>query len=112
MKTDTFFSKFIALKSHMEIIKTLSYKLRLFGVPIDSPTDVSCNNQSVVNNTTNIESNLNNNLNSLDFHTVQWVVAANILRLGNFHTSENTADPYTKLISAYKREHHFGNWTY
>ena len=96
----------------MEGITTLRYKLRMFGVPIDGPVDILCDKQSVVNNTTNVDSKLNKKHNSLAFHAVRWAVAANILRLGKFHTSENITDPYTKLLSAYKRDHHFGNWIY
>ena len=112
VETSTFSSEFIALKSCMEGITTLRYKLRMFGVPIDGPADVLCDNQSVVNNTTNIESKLHKKHNSLAFHAVRWAVAANILRVGKVHTSENLTDPYTKLLSAYERDHHFGNWTY
>ena len=59
VETSTFSSEFIALKSCMEGITTLRYKLNMFGVPIDGPADVLCDNQSVVNNTSNVESKLN-----------------------------------------------------
>ena len=69
--------------------------------------NVHNDNQSVVNNTTNIESKLHKKHNSLAFHAVRWAVSANILRVGKVHTSENLTDPYTKLLSAYERDHRF-----
>ena len=110
--TSTFSSEFIALKSCMEGITSLRYNLRMFGVEIDGPANVLCDNHSVFNDTTNIRSKLNRKHNSLAFHAVRWAVAVNILRLGKIHTSDNISDPYTKLLSAYERDQHFGNWTY
>ena len=112
VETSTFSSEFIALKSCLEGITTLRYKLKMFGIHLNRPADVLCDNQSVVNNTTNIESKLNKKHNSLAFHAVQWAVAANILRLGKVHTKDNISDPYTKLLSSYGRDYHFGNWIY
>ena len=84
----------------------------MFGIHTDGPADVLCDKQSSVNNTTNVESELNKKHNSLAFHAVRWAVAANILRLGKVHTKDNISDQYTTLLSSYERDHHFGNWTY
>ena len=40
----------------MESIVALRYKLRIFGVAIDGPADVLCDNQSVVLNSSHIDS--------------------------------------------------------
>ena len=40
LETSTFGSKFIALKNAVEIVEALRYKLRMFGVPIEGPTNV------------------------------------------------------------------------
>ena len=93
----------------MKGITILRYNLKIFGVPIDGPADVLCDNQSVVNKTTNVDSKLDKKHNSLAFHAVQWAVAANIMRLRKVHTSENITDPYTKLLSTYERDYHFEN---
>ena len=34
------------------MIESLRYKLRMFGIPIDNPTYVFCDNQSVITNAT------------------------------------------------------------
>ena len=59
VELSTFSSEFIAMRTCMESIISMRYKLRIFGVPIQGPADVLCDNQSVVNNTTKIESVLN-----------------------------------------------------
>jgi len=48
----TFGSEFIAMRIATDIIVSLCYKLRMFGVPLLGPANVFCDNQSVVNNTT------------------------------------------------------------
>ena len=50
VETSTFGSKFTALKNAVEIVEALRYKLRMFGVPIEGPTNVLCENESVYKN--------------------------------------------------------------
>ena len=50
VESSSFGSEFIALRIATEMIEGLRYKLRIFGVPINGPADVFCDNQSVVNN--------------------------------------------------------------
>ena len=47
VETSTFSSEFTALKNAVELIEALRYKLRMFGVPIDGPTNIFCNNETV-----------------------------------------------------------------
>jgi hypothetical protein len=49
-------AKFVAMQIGTEMIEALHYKLQMFGVPIDGPANVFCDNGSVVNNTTLPES--------------------------------------------------------
>ena len=112
VETSTFSSEFIALRACLEAITSLRYKLKMFGVPIDGPADVLCDNMSVVNNTTLVNSKLHKKHNSLAFHAVRWSVAARILRIGKIHTTENISDAFTKLLTADERDYLFGNWTY
>ena len=50
VETSTFGSEFTALKNAVELIEVLQYKLRMFGVPIEGPTNVFCDNESVYKN--------------------------------------------------------------
>ena len=50
VETSTFCSKFTALKNAVDIVGALRYKLRMFGVTIEGPTNVFCDNESVYKN--------------------------------------------------------------
>jgi hypothetical protein len=50
VESSTFGSEFIALKIATELIQGLRYKLRMFGVTLDGPANVFCENKSVVIN--------------------------------------------------------------
>ena len=47
VKTSTFGSEFTALKNVVELVEALQFKLRIFGVPIEGPTNVFCDNELV-----------------------------------------------------------------
>ena len=112
VESSTFSSEFIAMKTCMESIVTLRYKLYMFGVPIDGAADVLCDNQSVVNNTSKLSSTLNKKHNAIAYHAVRWAVAAEILRVGKIDTKLNLADAMTKRLVQSVREALFGAWTY
>lgn len=48
VETSSFGSEFVAVRIAVELIESLRYKLRMFGVPIKGPTNVFCDNQSAV----------------------------------------------------------------
>ena len=112
VESSTFSSEFIAMKACMESIVAMRYKLRMFGIPLDTAADVLCDNQSVVNNSTKTSSTLNKKYCSIAYHAVRWSVAARILRVGKVDTDENLADAMTKRLTVEKRNYLFRNWTY
>lgn len=112
VESSTFSSEFIAAKCCTEYITTLCYKLMMFGVPLDGPTDVLCDNNSVVTNSSQVDSSLSKNHCSIAYHAVRWAVEAKIIRIGKIHTDENIADPFTTCLVALKRDYLFGQWTY
>ena len=65
VETSAFSSEFIALKQCIEDVEHLRFKLRMFGIPIffhDGESDailIFCDSESVVTNTSNVESSLN-----------------------------------------------------
>ena len=79
---------------------------------MDDPADNLCDNESVVNNSSKIESTLHKKHNSLVYNMVWWHVAARVIPVGWIGTKENLADAMTKRLSAFERNHLFGNWTY
>ena len=84
----------------------------MFGVPFVGPTEVLCDNNTVVLNSSQVESKLNKKHNALAYHAVRWAVAASIIRLGWIASEENLADAYTKVLPLVVREYLYGNWTY
>ena len=50
VETSTFGSEFTALKNAVELVEDLRYKLCMFGVPIEGPTNVFCDNELVYKN--------------------------------------------------------------
>ena len=96
------------MKTCVEAITALRYKLWIFGVPIDEPTNVLCDNISVVNNSSKIESTLHKKHNSIAYHAVRWAVAVSIIRVGKIDTNFNLADAMTKRLTVEKRNSLFG----
>ena len=114
VETSTFSAEFIALKVCLEAIEHMRFKLRCFGIPCPKgePTYVYCDNESVVKNTTNVESTLNKKHSSIAYHHCRWSVAAGIITLTHISTHDNIADCFTKRLPANTRNHLFGNWTF
>ena len=51
IETSTFGAEFCAMRTAVEMIEGFRYKLRMFGIPIDGPTNVYCDNEAVYQNT-------------------------------------------------------------
>jgi len=100
VECSTFGSEFVALRICVEMIEELRYKLRMFGIPIDGPANVFCDNKSVVTNASTPTSTLKKKHNAIAYHKVREAVAAGILRIAKVHTSENLADLLTKPLPA------------
>ena len=66
----SFGSEFIALWIATKMIEGLRYKLHIFRVPIDGPSDAFCDNQSVFTNVTIPSYVLNKKHNSICYHRV------------------------------------------
>jgi hypothetical protein len=113
VEASTFGAEFMALKVCIEAITHLRYKLRMFGIPLnDGPTHVLCDNESVVKNSSQVESTLNKKHNSIAYHYARWNVAAGVIRVSFLSGVENLADPFTKRLVQHVREYLFGKWTY
>jgi hypothetical protein len=51
VETSTFGSEFVEVWTACDLIISMHYKLRMFGIPIEGPAQVFCNNQGIVKNT-------------------------------------------------------------
>ena len=99
METSSFGSEFVAACIAVELIEGLRYKLHMFGIPIEGPTNVYCDNQSVVTNTTQPESTLKKKHNSIAYHRVREAAAAGTIRIAKEDHISNIADMLTKPVS-------------
>ena len=68
------------------------------SVPLLGPTNVFCDNQGVVKNTSIPESTLSKKHNSINYHVIREAAAAGILRVAKEDTNTNLADALTKLM--------------
>ena len=114
VESSAFSSEFLAMKSCIEEIRGLRYKLRMFGIPLqdNEPAYVFCDNQSVVNNCSDIGSVLHKKHTSVAYHMARWAVAAGEVCIGWINGDFNLADAFTKRLTKARREQLFWNWTY
>ena len=75
----------------------------MFGVPIDGPVNVFCDNRGVVKNLSIPKLTLLKKHNVINYHAVCEAVAAGILRVGKEDTMTNLADMLTKVMMSERR---------
>ena len=102
VETSTFGSEFIAMRQAVELIEGLRYKLRMMGIDVVGPTNVLCDNESVVKNATRPESTLKKKHVAVAYHRVREAQAAGIVRIAHERSEGNLADILTKLLVASK----------
>jgi hypothetical protein len=98
VKTSTFGSEFCAMKIAIDMIEGLCYKLRMMGLPLNGPTSVFCDNQSVVKNTTAPESVLKKRHNAIAYHRAREAQAAGIICVAWENGETQIADLLMKLM--------------
>jgi len=87
------------MKTAMEMVEGLRYKLRMMGVPIDGPCNVKADNMSMVRNSSVPESQLKKKSNLIAYHYVHERAAAGIVIINYEPTGSNVADMLTKTKS-------------
>ena len=104
VETSTFGSEFIALRIAIELIESIRYKLRMFGIPLNGAARVFCDNESVVKSSSNPEATLKKKHCSIAFHRVREAVAAGKALVYYEGTDTNLADLLTKPLISHKRQ--------
>jgi hypothetical protein len=107
VEASTFGSESIALRQAIEMIEGLRYKLRMLGVPIEGPTTIYCDNESVVKSSTRPESTLKKKHAAINYHRIREAQAAQpaYIRIAWIESSQNLADAFTKVLSGQKRHY-------
>mmetsp|Transcript_5914 Transcript_5914/g.9070 ORF Transcript_5914/g.9070 Transcript_5914/m.9070 type:complete len:287 (-) Transcript_5914:332-1192(-) len=103
VETLTFGSEFTAMKQAIELIKSLRYKLRMFGIPIEGPANIYCDNEAVYKNVAIPSSVLSKKMHSISYHFCREAVAANIVRIAKEDTATNLANLFTEVLGRIKR---------
>ena len=101
----TFGSEFVALRTAVDMNEALRYKLRMFGIPIEGPTNGFCDNEGVVKNVSRPESTLQKKHNSIAYHRCRYAIASSALRVTHEPGKSNLADLLTKFLPA--TTHHY-----
>ena len=112
VEASTFGAEFNAMKASIEMIEALRYKLRMFGVPIDGPANIFCDNQAVYSNTVEPDSTLKKRHHSIAYHRCREAVAAGTVRIAKQHTEKNLADLFTKILPPDRRRFLLERFTY
>ena len=76
IESSVFGAEFIAMKTGVEALRGIRYKLRMMGVPLTGPTFIYGDNMYVIYNTSRPESTLNKKSNSICYHAVRKAVAS------------------------------------
>ena len=71
----------VKLRNARDLIDLLRIKLKMFGVPIDGPADMTCDNQGeAVKDTSLLESMLNKHHNVITYHAIRGTDATRMMR--------------------------------
>ena len=104
VETSTFGSEFTAMKQAIELVKALRYKLRMFGVPIEGPASMYCDNEAVYKNVSIPSSVLNKKMHGISYHYCREAVASGVARVAKEDTRTNLSDLFTKVLTRARRE--------
>jgi hypothetical protein len=86
------------MKTAIDMIEGLRYKLRMLGIPMAGATSVFCDNESVVKNSTAPESTLKKHHNAIAYHCAREAQAAGIIRVAWESGDTQIGDLLTKLM--------------
>ena len=112
VESSTFGAEFCAMRVATDMIEALRYKLRMFGIPIDGPANVYCDNEAVYKNTVLPESTLKKKHHSIAYHRCRQAVAAGTMRVAKQGTDKNLADLFTKVLTIARRTFLLERFTY
>ena len=92
------------MKTALEMIEALRFKLRMFGIRVERPANFYCENEAVTKNITIPESMLKKKQHSIAYHRCWEAVAAGTFRIAKQGAENNLADLFTKILTAGRRE--------
>ena len=99
----------MAFRISTELLVSLRYKLRIFGIPIDIHEDVFCDNQSMTKNATLPQSVPNKRHTEICYHRVCKAQASEVIRVVWIQGEYNQYDLGTKTNLITKRRYKLAN---
>jgi hypothetical protein len=97
VETATYGSEFVAARQATEQIIDMRYTLRAMGLPLDGPSWMYGDNQSVITSSTIPHSLLSKRHNALSYHRVREAVAKKVFYFCKIDGKNNPADCLTKF---------------
>ena len=104
VKASTYRSEFVAMRILVKMFIALRYKLCLFGVPIDGPCNIFCDNDAVVRTDMRVETTLKKNDLSIAFHKTREVVVCGIILVLFERSGSKLSDLFTKVLATIDRK--------
>jgi hypothetical protein len=98
VESSTFGSEFIAMKTAVDQMEALRYKLRMKGVPISGPASIYCDNVPVFKNCAFPESTIKKHHNAIAYHRTREAQASKMVRVAWESGDTNRSDILTKLV--------------
>ena len=84
----------------------------MFGVPMDGPTDLFCDNEAVYKNSSTPESQIKKKYHSISYHMSREAVASGACHIEKEDTETNLSDLFTKVLTRVRREFLLNKFTY
>ena len=97
------------MKTAVEQVEALRYKLWMFGIPMEGPTNVFCDNEAVFKNTSIPDSTKHT---SICYHWAREAVAARTMQVAKEGTATNLANLFTKPLTDSRRAFLLDRFTY
>ena len=76
----------------------------MFGVPIEGPTYVFCDNELLYKNVSTSESVLRKKHHIIAYHRCREAIASSTIRIAKELTATNLSDLFTKMLPQFVRE--------
>jgi hypothetical protein len=86
------------MKTAIDMIEGLRYKLRMLGILLTGATSVFCDNETVVKNLTALESTLKKHHNAIAYHLAREAQAAGIICVAWESSDMQISDLLMKLM--------------
>jgi hypothetical protein len=99
VESSTYQAEFTAMKEAAEYVRSLRYKLRMMGIPVEGSAYIFGDNKSVLANTMNPGSTLKKKCAAVAYHLIREGVARGEWVTAWISTHDNIADLLTKPMS-------------